>query len=319
MLKLNEIYKAEIESVNNLGNGVTHIDGMAVFVPYAIEGDTCHIEIVKLHSSYAIARLVSVLSPSPFRTVPDCPHFYECGGCNYLNCSLEYENKTKEKSVYDALRKFGIDAETEETVCPVSENYRSKVVLYYGNGGFGYCKQGTNRVIPHKACKMNPDEFDKIAELSLKELDKSGLRALFIRKTEKSPTEYMVSPIYDKKTDIIKFSMALVNAFPSVRAVLLGVNRDKDFVFENSSSTSERHAVLTLILKDEAGALSSVISTVTKANTNILTISQALPVAGKANLLITLNISSMNCTIDQLTGTLKTLPTVRSVHLDAIE
>lgn len=93
----------------------------------------------------------------------------------------------------------------------------------------------------------------------------------------------------------------------------------KDFVFENNGSSSERHAVLTLILKDEAGALSSVISTVTKANTNILTISQALPVAGKANLLITLNISSMNCTIDQLTATLKTLPTVRSVHLDAIE
>lgn len=238
MLKLNEIYKAEIESVNNLGNGVTHIDGMAVFVPYAIEGDTCHIEIVKLHSSYAIARLVSVLSPSPFRTVPDCPHFLECGGCNYLNCSIEYENKTKEKSVGDVYKKFGIDAEIEKTVCPVSEKYRNKVVLYYGNGGFGYYKQGTNEIAPHTRCKMNPDEIDKIAELCKKELNKSGLRALFIRKTEKSPTEYMVSPIYDKKTDIIKFSMALVNAFPSVRTVLLGVNRDKDFVFEKTSFTT---------------------------------------------------------------------------------
>ena len=238
MLNLKEIYTVNIESVNNLGNGVAHIDGIAVFVPYAIEGDTCEIEIVKLHSSYAIAGLVSVLSPSPYRTVPECSHFYECGGCNYLNCSLEYENLTKERAVKDVLKKFGIDAEVEKTVCPLSEKYRNKVVLYYGNGGFGYCKQGTNRVVPHDECNMNSDEFDKIAELCKKELNKSGLRALFIRKTEKSPVEYMVSPIYDRKTDIIKFSISLVNAFPSVRTVLLGVNREKDFVFEKTSFTT---------------------------------------------------------------------------------
>ncbi len=238
MLKLNEIYVCDIESVNNLGNGVTHIDGMAVFVPCAIEGDTCQIEIVKLYSSYAIARLASVVSPSPYRTVPDCPRFYECGGCNYLNCSLEYENELKEKNVRDVFKKFGIDAEIEKTVCPVSEKYRSKVVLYYGKGGFGYYKQGTNQIVPHDKCNMNPDEFDKIAELCKRELNKSGLRALFIRKNEKSPAEYMVSPIYDKKADIIKFSMALVNTFPSVRTVLLGVNKEKDFVFEKTSFTT---------------------------------------------------------------------------------
>ncbi|MBQ7992974.1 MAG: ACT domain-containing protein [Solobacterium sp.] len=93
----------------------------------------------------------------------------------------------------------------------------------------------------------------------------------------------------------------------------------KDYVFSQHEASVSRHAVLTLILKDEAGSLSSVISTVTEMNTSILTISQALPVAGKANVLITLDISGMKCTIEELTKILKNLPATRSVHLDAIE
>ncbi|MDO4413995.1 MAG: ACT domain-containing protein [Erysipelotrichaceae bacterium] len=93
----------------------------------------------------------------------------------------------------------------------------------------------------------------------------------------------------------------------------------KDFVFSQQETSLSRHAVLTLILRDEAGSLSSVISTVTEEKTNILTISQALPVAGKANVLITLDITNMKCTMDDLTAKLKSLRSVRSVHLDAIE
>ena len=238
MLSLNEIYTVEIESVNNLGNGVAHIDGIAVFISCAIEGDICTVKIEKLYSSYAIAKLVSVDTPSPYRVKVDCPCYNECGGCSYLNCTLDFENYSKEKAVKDVLKKFGIEAEVEKTVCPVSSKYRNKVVLYYGDGGFGYYKQGTNQVVAHRECKMNCDEFDKIAEHCLKELNKSGLRALFIRRTEKSPREYMVSPIFDRKADIIKFSISLVNAFPSVRTVLLGVNKEKEFVFEKTSFTT---------------------------------------------------------------------------------
>lgn len=93
----------------------------------------------------------------------------------------------------------------------------------------------------------------------------------------------------------------------------------KDYVFSQQENSVSRHAVLTLILKDEAGSLSAVISAVTGKHTNILTISQALPVAGKANVLITLDITAMTCTIDELTKMLKELPAIRSVHLDAIE
>lgn len=93
----------------------------------------------------------------------------------------------------------------------------------------------------------------------------------------------------------------------------------KDYVFERNEIDNKRHAVLTLILKDEQGALSKVIKTISSMNTNILTISQALPVANKANVLISLDITNIQGTIDDLITSLKELPCTRSVHLDAIE
>ena len=93
----------------------------------------------------------------------------------------------------------------------------------------------------------------------------------------------------------------------------------KDYVFEENQDTLTRHATLSIILKDEKGALSSLIALLTKKNTSILTISQSLPVAKKANVLITIDITSMKGTMDELTAALKQLDTVRAVHLDAIE
>ena len=93
----------------------------------------------------------------------------------------------------------------------------------------------------------------------------------------------------------------------------------KDYVFERNEIDNKRHAVLTLILKDEKGALSQVIKTISSMNTSILTISQALPVANKANVLISLDITNIQGTIDDLISSLKDLQCTRSVHLDAIE
>ncbi len=234
MLKVKEKFTVEIESINNLGNGVARIDGMTLFVPYAVEGDICIVELVKLYPSYAIGRLDSVIAPSKSRIAPLCPHFGECGGCNHLNCSLETENAFKEKYVGGILKKFGIEATVEKTVCPVSENYRNKILLYYGNGGFGYFRQGTNDVIPHKRCLMNPSVFDEIAEYCNKHLDKEDLRSLFIRKSSHAEPKIMVCPIFSKRRDISKFSIGLINEFPSIEAVLYGVNKEKEFVFEKT-------------------------------------------------------------------------------------
>lgn len=93
----------------------------------------------------------------------------------------------------------------------------------------------------------------------------------------------------------------------------------KDYIYERKKDEVSRHAIISLILKDERGALSSVINVLSEMHTNILTISQALPVANKANVLISLDITHIKGTIEDLTDRLKKLNHTRSVHLDAIE
>ena len=104
----------------------------------------------------------------------------------------------------------------------------------------------------------------------------------------------------------------------------VGISRNtyykyKDYVYETSDNKTNRHAVISLILKNENGSLASVIRVLTNLGTSILTISQAIPIHEKANVLLSLDITSLSCSIDEMLSALKEISSVRSVHLDAME
>ena len=104
---------------------------------------------------------------------------------------------------------------------------------------------------------------------------------------------------------------------------MAGISRNtyykyKDYVFEPGEHQSTR-AVLSITLKDKSGALSSVLQTLSEYGTSVLTISQAIPINGKANVLVSLDISSSTSTMETIIAALKNIPTVRKVHLDAME
>ena len=103
----------------------------------------------------------------------------------------------------------------------------------------------------------------------------------------------------------------------------VGISRNtyykyKDFVYEDKE-VSRQHAVISAVLKDSPGTLSSLINTITKNNCNIITISQAVPVSGLATVMITIDISKLKKPIKNLIDGLQKLSATRSVHLDAVE
>ena len=83
-------------------------------------------------------RCIEILERSPSRITPNCDKYEKCGGCSYLHTSIEFENQTKENFVKSAFAKNKIQADFEKIICPVSEKYRNKVVLFYNGAGFGY-------------------------------------------------------------------------------------------------------------------------------------------------------------------------------------
>ena len=55
-------------------------DGRAVFVPFALPGETVSIRILDEQRGHVRAELVDVLEPSQERITPKCRHYGVCGG-----------------------------------------------------------------------------------------------------------------------------------------------------------------------------------------------------------------------------------------------
>ena len=93
----------------------------------------------------------------------------------------------------------------------------------------------------------------------------------------------------------------------------------KDKILEPSRLTVGRKASLMLQLNDRAGMLSRVLSTVSDCNANILTITQSLPIHGKASIMLSVDLSQLNRSVDRMTEELSVIDGVESVRLLALE
>ena len=75
----------EITDVAAEGKAIAKVDGMAVFVPFAVPGDIVDIQITRKKRSFLEGRVVRVEKYSDNRAVPFCEHFGVCGGCKWQN------------------------------------------------------------------------------------------------------------------------------------------------------------------------------------------------------------------------------------------
>lgn len=89
------------------GKALAKVDGMAVFVPYAVPGDVVDLQVKRKKHNYAEAEVVRFLQYSEKRATPFCPHFGVCGGCKWQNLPYEEQLKYKQKQVYDHLTRIG--------------------------------------------------------------------------------------------------------------------------------------------------------------------------------------------------------------------
>lgn len=198
MLSKNMQVTVKIESVSSDGSGVARVDGMAVFVPGAITGETALIHIVKVNKTYAFAKVMEILEPSPDRTAPVCDTYSRCGGCAMMHMSYERELKVKRQRVADAMQRIGkLQIEVGETIGGEPERYRNKAMFPVDeNLNFGFFGKASHRLIPCNDCKIMPKEFTEIARditawakekgvSGYNEMRHSGLlRTIFIRKVE---------------------------------------------------------------------------------------------------------------------------------------
>ncbi len=160
---------AECTDMNEMGSGIVRIDGMVVFVPGLIPGETAEITVTEKKKNYAFGSLTRLISPSRDRIAPLCPDEEVCGGCTLGHVSFETENAVKRNTVRAALRKAGLGEVPVEPVLHGEQRYgyRNKITLHYdgSTGRFGYCKPGSEKVLPFRGCPLCPDLFSEIVLL----------------------------------------------------------------------------------------------------------------------------------------------------------
>ena len=117
-------------------------------------------------------------------------------------------------------------------------------------------------------------------------------------------------------------SGACAQVIDAVHAV--GISRStyykyKDKILEPSQLTVGRKASLMLTLNHQAGMLSKVLSAVSARRANILTITQSLPIHGKASIMLSIDLSQLTEPMDALIESLDEIDGVEHVRLLALE
>lgn len=176
-MKKNEIYTVEITDLNNLGNGVCRIDGKAVFVPHAVDGDLLRVKIIKDTKDYAVARIEEILTPSPYRQESGCAVSKRCGGCVYRQITYAHEVELKRNYVRSAFRKAGVTVEVAPTLSGAESGYRNKVQYPVGEGmTVGFYAPRSHEIIPCGDCALQKPIFTPIIATLQALLRKAGVK-----------------------------------------------------------------------------------------------------------------------------------------------
>ena len=93
----------------------------------------------------------------------------------------------------------------------------------------------------------------------------------------------------------------------------------KDYILEPAELGSGHKAVLSMMLAHEQGVLSALLAKISEAGGSVLTITQSLPIRGKASVTLSLEINSMTGSMTELINAMENTPGTEQVRLLAVE
>lgn len=217
----NEQLEVKIEGFSNLGYGIARVDGFVIFVDGTCPEDVVSIKLTKVTQSYANAKVVKIITPSPHRVEPICAMQKVCGACQLQYIDYNYQLKLKKQIVEDTMRSIGgIDIEIKEPIpSPQITEYRKKIQypIYETKVSkrilAGYYKPASHEIVNIKHCPIQPAICDKIID--------------FIRT---HAFDYGISGFNEKKhTGDLRHVIIRTSAATNENLVVLVVNATKSF------------------------------------------------------------------------------------------
>lgn len=130
-----QICNVTIEDMSSEGQGIGRAEGLVVFVPGTVVGDTAKVQLTKVKKNYAFSKLLEIMEPSEDRIDDfDCEYFTAgCGGCAYGRLDYPAQLRLKQKQVTEKLQRLaGLESPVIRPIIGMAESDNE------GNGPFRY-------------------------------------------------------------------------------------------------------------------------------------------------------------------------------------
>ena len=173
-MKKNDILTLTADALGADLEGVCRHEGMAVFVPGLLPGETAPVRIVKVQSRFAFGRMEGQpVCPSQSRRISDCPAYPRCGGCTGRHMTYAATLEAKRRQVEDCFRRIGhIPVEVPPVIGMDDPSaYRNKTALPVGGTAeaprTGFYAPRSHALVPIDRCPNAMPPADALCEAVL--------------------------------------------------------------------------------------------------------------------------------------------------------
>lgn len=173
-MQKNDTLVLKCENLGTDMEGVCRHEGMAVFVPGMLPGETGRVLIVKVQKRFAFGKLLQLTGESsPERRESDCPAYPRCGGCSCRHMSYEATLEQKRRHVEDCFRRIGhLTVEVPPVIgMEHPAGYRNKTALPVGGTAdapvMGFYAPRSHSIIPAENCPNAMDPAGVLARAVL--------------------------------------------------------------------------------------------------------------------------------------------------------
>ena len=202
-VRIHEAYTVAIRDLGVHGEGIGSVDGFTVFVPGALPGETVTVKITLLKKSYAVGKLLSIEQESPFRMVPECSVYENCGGCQLSHLTYEGQLDMKYRRVKDVIERIaGESGDLVRPVLPAAHPfaYRNKMAvpagLVKGKAALGCYRQGSHDIIPVSSCAIQKEENNRLLQFARRFIEKYRI-SVYDERTRKGSLRHVMGRVGD--------------------------------------------------------------------------------------------------------------------------
>ena len=197
-LKKNDEIEVEIVRYGSNGEGVAIVDGLIVFVPFAMVGEKVLVHIINDKNSFLIAKIIKIIRPSENRIIAPCSYYSKCGGCDLQHMNFEEQTKLKTNIVKDVFKKIAkIDVDVNVLINGEKQlRYRNKfafpVCEVDSEIKIGMFKKNSHQVIDINDCLLQSEKIKTIINCVKKYMVENKISA-YNEETKKGIVKHIVA------------------------------------------------------------------------------------------------------------------------------